>query len=304
MINMTDVIVIGAGPAGLTAALYLKRAGKNVIVFEAVSYGGRIINAKEIENYPAIKKISGFDYATNLYNQVKDLGVEIKFEKVTDIKVKDNKKIVTTSNGEYECKSIIIATGVENRKLGLPNEEEWIGKGISYCATCDGAFYKNKVVAVNGGGNTAIMDALELSEYCKKVYLIYRNNELRGEQIRQDKLKRLDNVEIIYDTNITALLGNDKLESLELTNKNTGSITNLEVSGLFIAIGQIPSNKIFENIIKIDDNGYILGDDNCHTNIEGIYVAGDTRKKDYRQLTTAVSDGTIAALSIIKELNN
>ena len=148
------------------------------------------------------------------------------------------------------------------------------------------------------------MDALELSEYCKKVYLIYRNNELRGEQIRQDKLKEKDNVEIIYDTNITALLGNDKLESLELTNKNTGSITNLEVSGLFIAIGQIPSNKIFENIIKIDDNGYILGDDNCHTNIEGIYVAGDTRKKDYRQLTTAVSDGTIAALTAIRELND
>lgn len=304
MINMTDVIVIGAGPAGLTAALYLKRAGKNVIVFEAVSYGGRIINAKEIENYPAIKNISGFDYATNLYNQVKDLGVEIKFEKVTDIKVKDNKKIVITSNGEYECKKVIIATGVENRKLGLPNEEEWIGKGISYCATCDGAFYKNKVVAVNGGGNTAVMYALELSEYCKKVYLIYRNNELRGEQIRQDKLKEKDNVEIIYDTNITALLGNDKLESLELTNKNTGSVTNLEVSGLFIAIGQIPSNKIFEYIIKMDDNGYILGDDNCHTNIEGIYVAGDTRKKDYRQLTTAVSDGTIAALTAIRELND
>lgn len=304
MINMTDVIVIGAGPAGLTAALYLKRAGKNVIVFEAVSYGGRIINAKEIENYPAIKNISGFDYATNLYNQVKDLGVEIKFEKVTNIKNENNKKIVITSNGEYECKKVIIATGVENRKLGLPNEEEWIGKGISYCATCDGAFYKNKIVAVNGGGNTAIMDALELSEYCEKVYLIYRNNELRGEQIRQDKLKEKNNVKIIYDTNITALLGNDKLESIELTNKNTGSITNLEVSGLFIAIGQIPSNKIFEHIVKMDDNGYILGDDNCHTNIEGIYVAGDTRKKDYRQLTTAVSDGTIAALTAIRELND
>ena len=303
MINMTDIIVIGAGPAGLTAALYAKRANKNVLVFEAVTYGGRIINAKEIENYPAIKSISGFDYATNLYNQVKDLGVEIKFEKVTDIKVKDNKKTVITSKGEYDCKAIIIAVGVENRKLGLPNEEEWIGKGISYCATCDGAFYRNKVVAVNGGGNTAVMDALELSEYCKKVYLIYRHNELRGEQIRVDKLKSIDNIEVIYNTNITALLGNDKLESLELTNKDTGSVTNLEVSGLFIAIGQIPSNKIFEKIINMTDTGYIIGDDNCHTNIKGIYVAGDTRDKEFRQLTTAVSDGTIAALTAIRELN-
>ena len=303
MINMTDVIIIGAGPAGLTAALYLKRANKNVIVFEALTYGGRIINAKEIENYPAISSISGFDYATNLYNQVKNLDVDIKFEKVTNIKVEKDKKIVITSNGEYECKKVIIATGVENRKLNLPNEEEWIGKGISYCATCDGAFYKNKVVAVNGGGNTAIMDALELSEYCKKVYLIYRNSELRGEQIRVDKLNNTNNIEIIYDTNITALNGNDKLESLELTNKNTKEKTNLEVSGLFIAIGQIPSNKIFEGIVDMTDDGYIIGDDNCHTNIDGIYVAGDTRNKDYRQLTTAVSDGTIAALTAIKELN-
>lgn len=295
---MYDIIIIGAGPAGLTAALYARRANKKVLVLEAKSYGGQIINANKVENYPGIANISGFDLATNMYNQVKEIGAEIKFETALHI---DKDKNVTTNEGIYQAKSIILATGAENRKLNIPKETDFIGKGISYCATCDGNFYKNKIVAVVGGGNTALEDAIYLSDIAKKVYLIHRRDEFRGEVRYANELKNKDNVTLILNSQITKLIGENLLKEIEVTN-NDGEIQNIEIDGLFIAVGQSPKNAIFANLINITKSGYIESEDGVHTNIDGIYVAGDTREKTLRQLTTAVSDGAIAATTAIKEM--
>ena len=300
---MYDIIIIGAGPAGLTSAIYARRAAKSVLVLEAKSYGGQIINTLDIENYPAESHISGFDFATKLYNQAKDLGTEIVFEKVVDINNKDNIKEVITTKNTYQGKTIIIATGSENRKLGLSNEDELVGKGISYCATCDGAFYKDKTVAVVGGGNTALEDALYLSNIANKVYLIHRRDEFRGEESTVNLLKEKNNIEFIYNSNITKLNALEKLDSIEVTNKD-GSIKTIEVDGLFIAVGRIPENENFAKIIEVDENGYIKASENCHTNIPGIFVAGDNRVKEVRQLVTATSDGAIAATAAVKYSNN
>ena len=300
---MYDIIIIGAGPAGLTSAIYARRAAKSVLVLEAKSYGGQIINTLDIDNYPAEAHISGFDFATKLYNQAKDLGTEIVFEKVVDINDKDNIKEVITTKNTYQGKTIIIATGSENRKLGLSNEDELVGKGISYCATCDGAFYKDKTVAVVGGGNTALEDALYLSNIVKKCYLIHRRDEFRGEESTVNLLKEKNNIEFIYNSNITKLNASEKLDSIEVTNKD-GSITTIEVDGLFIAVGRIPENENFAKIIEVDENGYIKASEDCHTNIPGIFVAGDNRVKEVRQLVTATSDGAIAATAAVKYINN
>ncbi len=294
---MYDIIIVGAGPAGLTAAIYALRANKKVLIFESKTYGGQIVNASLVENYPGIKSISGFELATNLYNQVKDLGAEFKFETV--INITEDKK-VTTNKDTYQAKAIILATGAENRKLNINNETEFIGKGISYCATCDGNFYKHKTVAVNGGGNTALEDAIYLSNIADKVYLIHRRDEFRGENTYVEELKKKDNVEFILNSTITSINGNQKLESITVTDNNNNT-KNISIDGLFIAIGQTPKNEIFANIINLD-NGYIASSDGVHTNVEGIYVAGDTRVKELRQLTTAVSDGAIAATTAIKEM--
>ena len=295
---MYDIIIVGAGPAGLTAAIYALRANKKVLVLESKCYGGQIINAQKIDNYPGMPHVSGFDYATSLYNQTKELGAEIKIEKVQKI-TKD--KEVITSKSTYKAKAIILATGAENRKLNLPNEKELIGKGISYCATCDGNFYKNKVIAVNGGGNTALSDALYLSSICQKVYLIHRRDNFKGESVVLNELKTKDNVEFILNANIKSLNGNNKLESITIIN-NDNVAQNINIDGLFIAIGQEPQNNIFADVIEITDNGYIKSDDGVHTSTQGIYVAGDAREKDLRQLTTAVSDGAIAADIAVKEM--
>ena len=297
---MYDIIIIGAGPVGLTAALYARRANKKVLVLEASSYGGQILNASKVENYPGIESISGFDYATNLYNQVKKLDCEIKFETVVKI---DEERNVYTSKNEYKTKTIIIATGSKSRKLKLENEGKLIGKGVSYCATCDGNFFKNKIVAVNGGGNTALEDAIYLSDIAKKVYLIHRRDEFRGENKYLTEINNKKNIEIILNSNIIKINGEEKLESIELENSNNEKQT-LEIDGLFIAIGQSPKNQIFANIIELDEKGYIKSEDGVHTNIPKIYVAGDARVKVLRQLTTAVSDGSIAAVTAIKEMED
>lgn len=290
---MYDIIIIGAGPAGLTSALYALRANKKVLVLEFKTYGGQIVNANLIENYPGISNISGFDYATNLYNQVVSLNGEVKYE--TAIKIEKNK--VITNKSEYDCKAIIIATGSTNKKLNIEKEDYFIGKGVSYCATCDGNFYKNKIVAVIGGGNTALEDAIYLSNIASKVYLIHRRESFRGEVKYQEELKNKDNVEYILNRNVVKLNGNDKLESIDLDNGD-----NIKVDGIFIAIGQSPNNEIFKDIIDIDNSGYIISNDGVHTSQLGIYVAGDARVKDLRQLTTAVSDGAIAATTAIREM--
>ena len=300
---MYDIIVIGAGPAGLTAAIYARRASKNVLVLEAKSYGGQIINTLDIENYPVEAHISGFDFATKLYNQTKELGAEIKFEKVVDINDKGQVKEVITTKNTYTSKTIIVATGSENRKLGIEKEDELIGKGISYCATCDGAFYRKKNVAVVGGGNTALEDALYLSNLVNKVYLIHRRDEFRGEESTVRRLKEKENIEFVYNSNVTKLNAKERLESIEVTHKD-GSTRTIEVDGLFVAVGRIPENENFAKLINLDSSGYIIANEDCKTNVAGIFVAGDNRTKEVRQLVTATSDGAIAATAAIKYINN
>ena len=294
-----DAIIVGAGPAGLTCALYLRRANKSVLVIEAKSYGGQIVNASKVENYPAILEISGFDFANNLYNQVKKLGAEIIFEEV--VKIAED-KIVTTNKNTYKAKTVVIASGSINRKLNLPNEEELTGKGVSYCATCDGNFYKDKVVAVNGGGNTALEDALYLAAIASKVYLIHRRAQFRGESRYLEELKKKKNVEFILNANIIALQGSDKLDGIVIEN-NLKERTTLKIAGLFIAIGQEPQNERFKNVVDLDEKGYIVTQNEIYTKTDGIYAIGDARVKSLRQLTTATADGSIAASAIIQKLN-
>lgn len=298
---MYDIIIIGAGPAGMTAALYAKQARKNILVLEKEACGGQILKADKVKNYPGLKEISGFDFANNLYNQLTDLNIEIKFEEVIEINVKDGSKEVKTKKGNYISKSVIIAAGAKNRKLNLNNEDKLVGKGISYCTTCDGMFFKEKVGAVYGGGNSAIDGALYLSDICKKVYLIYRQKDFKINNENINKLKNTNNIECIFDTNIIDLIGEDKLQSIKL--KDNDKEYNLDVDGLFIEIGYIPVSEICKNIINTDSKGYIIANEDCTTNIEGIFAAGDIRIKDIRQLTTACSDGTIAALNACKYLN-
>lgn len=295
---MNDIIIIGAGTAGLSAAIYARRAGKKALILEALSYGGQIINTPEVENYPGIKNISGFDFATGLYEQAADLGAEIEYVRVTGIESNaDGSKTVHTTGGDRECKAVIIATGAKNRPLGIDREEELTGSGVSYCATCDGAFYKKKSVAVNGGGNTAIEDAGFLSNFCSKVYVIHRRDEFRADVHEVEKLKAKENVEFILDSEVTALLGDDELTGIEVTNKKTGEKKELEISGLFIAIGQMPDNTAFASVVNLDEKGYIIGKEDCLTNTPGVFTAGDCRTKAVRQLTTAAADGAVAALA-------
>lgn len=297
---MYDIIIIGAGPSGMSAALYALRANKKVLLLEKECFGGQIINASNIENYPALSNVSGYDFATNLYNQIKSLGVILKYEEVLEV---TDKKEVITRKGTYKGKNIIIATGLKKRKLNLENEDKLLGSGISYCATCDGNFYKNKNVAVVGGGNTALEDALYLSNIASKVYLIHRRDKFRGEKKLISEVKEKNNIELILNSNITKIIGEDNLNSIEITD-NRNNISKLEIEGLFIAIGNIPDNNRFKNIIDLDENGYIITNANLKTKTDNIYVAGDTRVKTLRQLVTATADGAIAATEIIKEMEN
>ena len=297
---MYDIIIVGAGPAGMTAALYAKQAGKNILVLEKEAYGGQILKAHKVKNYPGFSEISGFEFATNLYNQLTNLNIEIKFEEVLKINLKDDIKEVITKKGNYLCKSVIIAAGAKSRKLNLNNEDNLIGKGVSDCTTCDGMFFKDKTVAVYGGGNSAIDGAIYLSDICEKVYLVYRRDNFRVENENIDNLKKKKNIEIIFNTTITDLIGENKLESIKLKSKVTED--NLDVDGLFIEIGYIPVSEICNNLVETDSDGYIISNEECKTNIEGIFVCGDIRVKDIRQLTTACSDGTIAALNACKYL--
>lgn len=300
---MYDIIIIGAGPSGMTAGIYAEQARKNVLILEKDTYGGQILKADKVKNYPGFNEISGFEFATKLYNQLKELEPNIKFEEVIEIKNFEDYKEVITKKGSYKTKSIIIASGAQNRKLELPNEDNLIGKGISYCATCDGMFFKDKIVAITGGGNTAIDDALYLSNIVKKLYLIYRQNDFRIESINLSKLKEKENVEFILNSNIIDIKGNNKLENITVKNNNTNEESTLNIEGLFIAIGHIPVSSMCKNIIDTDEKGYIISKEDCKTNIDGIFAAGDIRIKDIRQLTTACSDGTVAALNACKYLN-
>ncbi len=294
---MYDIIIIGAGTAGLSAAIYGVRAGKKVLVLESASYGGQIITSPEVENYPGIKKISGFEFATNLYEQATELGAEIEIARVTQIREDGAQKIVVTEEKEYVCRAVVLAPGAKNRPLGLEKEQELIGRGISYCATCDGAFYKGKTVAVNGGGNTALEDAAFLTGYCEKVYLIHRRDSFRGEHKQVEALRQKANLEFVLDTNIVKLVADDRLKAIEVQNTKTKETRVIEVSGLFVAIGQMPENGAFSPPVQLDQAGYIVAGEDCKTNADGIFAAGDCRTKTVRQLATAAADGAVAALA-------
>ncbi len=298
---MKDLIIVGAGPAGMTAVIYARRAGLDVLVFEAKTYGGQIINSSEVANYPAIEKISGMALAQNMYVQAEALGAEFEFEKVEAITKNEQAFVVETEDEKYEARSVIIATGSSNRPLGVEGEEKFIGRGISYCATCDGNFYKNKRVAVVGGGNTAFDDVEYLSRLAEKVYLIHRREGFRAEQQSVDKIKALSNVEFVLNATVEELIGDDKINGVKI--KQQGESREIKIDGLFVAIGQTPQNAEFKDFVKLDSYGYIKADENCHTNIEGLFVAGDNRTKELRQLVTATSDGAIAASEVVKYLN-
>ena len=300
---MFDLIIVGAGTAGLSAAIYGVRAGKSVLVLEGAAYGGQIINTPEIENYPGIKKISGFEFATNLYNQAKELGAEIRFEKVLSVQEKNGHKVVVTKDKEYEAKAVILATGAKNRNLGIEKEQELVGKGVSYCATCDGMFYRGKLVAVNGGGNTAVEDATFLSEYVEKVYVIHRRDSFRADKAEVDRLVAKKNVELVLNSTIKALESNASgLTGILVVDKD-GKERRIQVDGLFVAIGQAPDNEAFRNEVDLDSKGYISAGEDCSTKTAGIFTAGDCRTKAVRQLATAASDGAVAALAAVNYIN-
>lgn len=296
---MADIIIVGAGPAGLSAAIYARRAGMDTVLYEGEMYGGQIVNTPEVENYPAIAKISGFDFAQDLYNQAMNLGAALEFDRVASIAKTDSGFEVTLDSGSKNtAKAVILAVGASNRHLGIAREDELLGKGISYCATCDGAFYKEKTVAVNGGGNTAVEDAIYLAGIVSKVYLIHRRNEFRADDVLVEAAKKLPNIEIVTPYSIESLLGEPKLSGVELTNKEDGSKKTIDVDGLFVAIGQEPKTADFKDLVTLA-GGYVDAGENCKTNVEGIFVAGDCRTKKVRQLTTACSDGAVAALAAI-----
>lgn len=300
---MYDIVIIGAGPAGLAAAVYGQRAEKKTLLIDEKGYGGQIINTPEVENYPAIQKISGFDFANNLYNQASNLGAKLTFEKAVGIEDRDGRKIVKTEGGEYAAKAVIIATGAKNRPLGLDREEELTGRGVAYCATCDGAFYRGKTVAVVGGGNTALEDAEVLSGLAEKVYLIHRRDTFRGEESNVKRIQGKANVEILLNQIPTAFLGEDRITGLEIQDKVTGEKQNLKLDGVFVAIGQMPDNGAFRKKIQLDDKGYVEAGEDCLTKSEGVFVAGDCRTKKVRQLATAVADGAVAALAAVEYIN-
>lgn len=292
---MWDIIIVGGGTAGLTAAVYGARAGRKVLLLESSLYGGQIVTAHEIENYPAIPHISGADFATALYEQAKAMGTTFALEPVTAVSTEGEQRVVTTPGNRYTAHTVILATGAKNRPLGLEREEELVGRGVSYCATCDGAFFKGKDVAVVGGGNTALDDALFLSRR-SRVTLIHRRDAFRGEPQKAQQVREAENITILYDSTVTALHGEDALSSITVQNLKDGSSRELTVSGLFVAIGQMPDNEAFRGVVDLDEKGYILADETCHTRTPGVFAAGDCRQKRVRQLSTAAGDGTVAAL--------
>ncbi len=288
-----DVLIIGGGPSGLTAGIYAVRAGLSVAIVEKQFAGGQIANTESVENYPALLNVSGFELATKMLEHAEKLGVKIIYDNVVNCKFDNNGKVVELESGnEINAKTVILCAGATPRKLGLQNEDKFVGRGISYCATCDGAFYKDKIVAVVGGGNTAVSDCLYLAKFAKQVYLIHRRDKLRASKADTEKLIN-SGVNIIYNSVVSEIVGDNKISHIKLQNVENKEINEMQVDGVFVAIGQIPSN-ICPQIAR-DEYGYILADEDMKTNIDGVFVAGDVRQKKVRQVVTAVSDGAIAA---------
>jgi len=291
-----DIIVIGGGPAGLTAATYARRAGKTVLVLEKDAFGGQINWSPRVENFPSHISVSGVELGDMLLAQAMEQGADVELEEVCGLEIKDGVKCVKALSGaEFECRAVIIATGAKPRMLGLEREQELVGNGVCFCAVCDGAFYKDMPVAVTGGGNSALQDAILLSEKCSKVYLIHRRDSFRGEARLVEALREKANVEFVLNSAVTALEGEKELEAVVV--ESQGRQRRIEVSGLFVAIGHRPDNDAFSALVELDSAGYALSGEDCRTVTEGVFVAGDCRRKSVHQLTTAVADGSVAALA-------
>ena len=303
---MYDIIVVGAGPAGLTAALYARRAEKSVLVIEKDTFGGQITHSPRVENYPGFLAMSGNEFADKLIEQVMAQGAEIELDKVTGISGDSGNYTVHCEGKDYEAKAVIIAAGSHHRKLGLPRENDFVGEGISYCAVCDGAFYKGKIVAVIGGGNSALQDAVLLSESCEFVYVVQNLDFLTGESSLAKILESRDNVGIVYSSVVKEIVADDKFSGIVIENSKTGIKTTLDCDGMFVAIGQVPENEPFKDVLSLNDYGYIVAGENCLPEgaAAGIFVAGDCRTKAIRQVTTATADGAVAALAACRFIDS
>ena len=295
---MYDVIIIGGGPAGLTAAVYARRAGKSALVVEKDAFGGQIAQSPRVENYPGFPSVSGTELADRLLSQAMEQGAEVELEEVSEIRDGGGSKtVVCVSGATFEGRALILATGAKPRALGLAREEQLTGSGVSYCAVCDGAFYKGRTAAVVGGGSSALQDALLLSETCAKVYLIHRRDRFRGEQALVDALRRRENVEFLLNAQVKTLLGGDELTGV--TVEQDGARRDVSLDALFVAVGSQPDNGAFAPLLRLDEAGYADAGEDCLTPTAGVFVAGDCRKKAVRQLTTAVADGAVAALAAV-----
>ena len=302
---MYDIVIIGSGPAGLTAAIYARRAGKSVLVLEKSAFGGQITYSPKIENYPGFIQMSGNELADKMIEQAMELGAEVGFEEVVEIKDNGATKTVVTDDGEHEAKAVIIATGVKHRMLGIEGEEAFVGDGISFCAVCDGAFYADKEVAVIGGGNSALQEAVLLSETSKKVTVVQNLAFMTGEAKLVEILEGRDNVEFILSHTVEEILTNDGVFSgIRIKNADSGELSDLKCDGIFVAIGLVPSNDKFSSVAKLNDWGYFDSGEDCTTNTKGVFVAGDCRSKRIRQITTATADGAIAALAACRYIDD
>ena len=301
-----DVIIIGSGPAGLAAAIYAQRAKLSALVIEReFMSGGQVLNTYEVDNYPGLPGIGGFDMGMKFREHAEQLGAQFINKEVSRIELEEegSVKVLYTEDEEYRTRTVVLAMGARHRMLGVPGEEELTGMGVSYCATCDGAFFKEKTVAVVGGGDVAVEDALFMARIAKKVYLVHRRDELRAAAVLQERLRQCENVEFIWNTDVTAVLGNDQLEGLKLRNKLTEMETDLTVDGVFIAVGTIPNTGMVTKLLQVDNNGYIIAGEDGVTNVPGVFAAGDLRTKQLRQIVTAVADGANVITSVQNYLN-
>ena len=300
---MRDVIIVGSGPAGMGAAIYGKRAGLDTLVLEGSGMsGGQVTQTYEVDNYLGLPGVNGFDMAMTFQAHMEKLGAEFEMGYVTKIEKKENYFEVITEEKTYKTKTVILATGASHNKLMVPGEEELAGMGVSYCATCDGAFFRGRTTMVVGGGDVAIEDAIFLARGCEKVYLVHRRDELRGAKILQDSLMSLENVEIIWDSVVESIEGEEQVEQVKLLNRKTGERSEIKTDGIFIAVGIHPNTESFAGLVEMDANGYIVSGENCETSVPGIFVAGDTRTKELRQIITAVADGANAVNSVQRYL--
>ena len=301
---MYDIVIVGGGPAGLTAAIYARRANKSVLILEKNAFGGQIVYSPKVENYPGFESVSGSELADKLVSHVLAQGADVEVETVTAVKVEGDKRIVETEEGSaYECHAVIIANGARHRHLGLPNEERFIGEGISFCAVCDGAFYKNKTVALVGGGNSALQEAILLSETCKKVYVIQNLDFLTGEKRLQEILAKRANVEIITGTVIDEIADTEEFSRIVTRRVSDGVRQEMELDGMFVAIGLVPENTAFESLAELDAVGYFAVSEDCTTKTVGVFVAGDCRTKGVRQVSTAAADGAVAAIAACRYID-